>query len=147
MYVAQGPVLFYSDPYSFNAFDLSRGFLPFEFNITMVHPVAGGIYVGTEGGVFWLGGQDPKRMSSERVSMSPAIRGTDAKVNLGEVSFMDHRRGMTGIGVIWMCKSGIFLGLPDGQTFNLTHRKLTERSALTGSGLVIGDRYIALLDP
>jgi len=147
IYVARGKNLFYSDAYDFNAFDLSRGFLPFEHGLRMVRPVAGGIFVGTEAAVYFLAGKDPKRFEVEMVAESPVVRGTDVKLDLSDIGYEDLRQNMTGVGAMWTCHAGIYMGLPNGMAYNLTYKKLTKRSGLAGSGLVINDRYVALLNP
>jgi hypothetical protein len=147
MYIAKGEFLFFSEPFSFSTFDLSRGFLPLGSQIRMVRPVADGIYVGTHKAVYFLSGNDPKKFTLNKVLSSPVIKGTDQEIDLSNISWENLRQNQTGHGAIFTCKAGICLGLPNGQVHNLTHKKLTERSALSGSGLVIGDRYIALLNP
>lgn len=147
MYIAKGEFLFYSEPYSLSAFDLSRGFLPIGSQIRMVRPVDDGIYVGTHKAVYFLSGKDPKKFSSNKVVNSPVIKGTDQEVDLSKIGYENLRQLQTGNGAVWTCEEGICLGMPNGHVFNLTHRKLTARSALSGSGLVMGDRYLALLNP
>jgi hypothetical protein len=146
MYIVQGDVVWYSDPYSLNAFDLSRGFLPFESEIRMFRSVTGGIFAGDEKAVYFLRGNDPKKFSLDEVLSSPVIKGTDAKIDLSKIGFQSLRQNETGIGAMWTCHSGICLGMPNGQVFNLSYKKLTKMSALSGSGLVMGDRYITLLN-
>jgi hypothetical protein len=79
MYVAMGSWLFYSDPFSLNAFDLARGFLMFEGQIQMVAPVAGGIFVGTDIGVWFLDGTGPQKFELKKVSAESVFRGITRK--------------------------------------------------------------------
>lgn len=147
MYIAKGEFLFFSEPYSFSAFDLARGFLPIGSQIRMVRPVEGGLFVGTHKAVYFLPGNDPTKFTFQKVLDSPVIKGTDRNLDLSTIGWEQLRQNQTGDGAIWTCHAGICLGMPNGQVFNLTYKKLTERSALSGSGLIMGDRYVALLNP
>jgi len=147
MYIAMGSWLFYSDPFSLNAFDLSRGFLMFEGQIQMVAPVAGGIFVGTDIGVWYLSGNGPQRFEQRKVSTEPVFRGTDAKVNLASIglAMLTEDRVNEGEGVMWTGPEGIYLGAPGGRTYHLSSRKITGLSATEGAGQIVNGRYICTL--
>ena len=147
MYVAMGSWLFYSDPYSLNAFDLARGFFLFEYPISMVAPIDGGVFVGTEGGVWFLDGTGPQKFMQRKVSTEPVFRGTEAYVNLAEIglSRLTEDKVDTGEGVLWTGPEGIFLGAPGGRTYHLSSRKITGLEATEGSGLVVNGRYIVCI--
>lgn len=147
MYIAAGPALFYSDAYSLNAFDLARGFLPFEAQVVMVRPVTGGMFVGTDKGAYFLNGTGPTRFQLIKVSNSPVIKGTDLEVDFAEIGFEELLQNRTGKGVIWTSTAGIFLGTADGQAFNVTKDKLTEQSAAEGAAQIINGNYVVTLAP
>jgi hypothetical protein len=147
MYVAQGKVLWYSDPYDLNAFDLGRNFFSFEGSIQMVRPVTSGIYVGTDQGVWFLVGNSPATAQIIKKTDSPAIKGTDIKVDLTTIGFENLLQGNQGEGVMWTSPAGIYLGTAEGLVFNLTKDKLSERSAVKGASHVFNDNYVVLLSP
>ena len=147
VYIAQHSVLWHSDPYSLNAFNLARNQFMFEGTIGMVRPTAGGIYVGTDKGVSFLYGTSPKDFRFLHVSESPIIEGTDVEVDFNEIGFEQLLQNRTGKGVMWTSTAGVFLGTADGQAFNLTKDKLTRRSAARGAAQIIDGNYVVTLAP
>lgn len=142
-WIAQGPVVWYSEPYSLNDFDLARGFLPFESKITMLRPVKGGVFFSDQQRTYFGAGADPKEMDLQVVSESPVIEGTDQRLDL--VKFGDGT--IAGQGAIWAAQNGICIGMPTGQLLNLTSKKLSYPSALRGAGICFDDRYVLSLEP
>lgn len=52
--VVSGSMLYYSEPFGYGLHDPLRGRIPFGRRITLLAPVEGGCYVGTEIETFWL---------------------------------------------------------------------------------------------
>jgi hypothetical protein len=136
-------VVWYSEPYDLGAFDLARGFLPVETRVRMIRPVKGGIFFGDELRTYFAAGADPRAMDLITVAESPVIEGTDARLQMKD--FGDG--SMSGIGAIWTARDGVYVGTPDGQAINLTHRKTDFPAAVRGAGVVISGRYVATLEP
>jgi hypothetical protein len=147
MYVVTGSVLWHSDAYSLNAFDLLRGFFRFPGQITMVRPVKAGIFVGTDQAVWFLDGANPRAFQQFKASRSPAFLGTDLYVDLSDMTPKDFLQNRTGEGVLWTGPEGASIGMPDGQVFHLTKDKLAPLAATDGSALIIDGRYICNLKP
>ena len=147
MFVADGSTLFFSDPYSLNAFDLARGFFQFEDDITMIRPVDGGVFVGTEFSTHFLSGPGPTKFRFTTLSGSSVIRGTDVPVDLSHLGYADYTQTRTGEAAMWTGSEGIFLGTGDGQAFNLTKDKLFEQAAIEGAAQIINGRYVVSLAP
>jgi hypothetical protein len=147
MYVVQGNVLFFSDPYSLNAFDLVRGFFQFEGPITMARNVAGGMFVGTDQAAYFLDGSSPKTFKPIKASRSGVFKGTDVMVDLSDISPKDFLQNRTGEAVLWTGPEGVSVGMPDGQVFHLTKDKLAPLAAVEGAAAVIDGRYICILAP
>lgn len=148
MYVVQGTAMFYSDPYSLNAFDLARGFFQFEGNqITLVNPVAGGMYVGTDQAVWFLSGNQPKTFKPIKAARSGVFTGTAAMVDLSDIAPKEFLQNRTGEAVLWTGPEGVSIGMPDGQVFHLTKDKLDPLTGVQGAGAIINGRYIATLAP
>ena len=59
MYVVQQNVVWVSEQYDVNAFDLAKGLIQFESGITMVQGVTDGLWVGTRNRVVFLRGSHP----------------------------------------------------------------------------------------
>lgn len=143
VWIAQGSVVWYSPPYTLNAFDLSRDFLPFESRMTMIRPVRGGVFFSDEKATYFGAGPDPRAMQIASVAAYPAIEGTDSKLDMRK--FGDG--SLSGVGAIWTSTEGVVVGTPDGQIINLTNRKLSYPKALRGAGTCFDGRYVAALEP
>lgn len=143
VWIAQGPVCWYSEPFDLGAFDLARSFLPFETQLTMVFPVKGGVFFSDSERTYFGAGQDPRAMDLHTVAESPAIAGTAAKLDL--VQFGDG--SMSGTGAIWTSTNGICVGTPDGQVLNLTQSRITYPKALRGAAICFDGRYVSTLEP
>lgn len=147
MYIAQANVLWYSDPYNLNAFDLTRNYFAFESSIVMVEPVTSGIYVGTCAKVYFLAGTNPKNLQMVEKSIAPAIAGTQVKVDFSQIGFDELLQGSQGKGVMWTSPAGIYLGTAEGVAFNLTKYKLAKLDAVKGTAHVFNDKYVVCLAP
>lgn len=75
---AQGNVLWYSDLESPHLADLN-GFFQFEDAITLVAPLVDGCYVGTEGALYWLAGDDPTQWARREVARGYVLQQRVAK--------------------------------------------------------------------
>jgi hypothetical protein len=143
MYVVNGRVAWYSEPYGVHLFDPARSYLAFEGDLTMFIPVKEGIFASTETNTYFLRGTEPKEFTHEKIATYPAIKGTDTEVDgsrVGDGSAM-------GLAVMWTSTEGICLGTPRGEMINLTERKLVYPRARYGAGLYLGDRYLSILEP
>jgi predicted GIY-YIG superfamily endonuclease len=47
-------VLWYSEPFAYNWWDMARNFIPLSYHVRMVRSVRDGLYVGDEKGVYFL---------------------------------------------------------------------------------------------
>ena len=120
--VDQGfPVVWYTEPNSFNWVDFAQNYLPFESQVRMFRPVRDGIFVSTDTEVFFLLGDEPVAAFEHiHISDYPAIEGTDVIVPGSRVR--DGR--IIGEAVIWTTKQGICIGAPGGDFNNLTANKI-----------------------
>ena len=144
MLVASGNVLSYSEPYSYELFDL-RANLPLESEITLVAPVTGGVFVGTINGTIYLQGDDMARVNFVPKADYGVIPGTLAMVQadtLGEGS-------QNGSAFIWASRQGLCVGTDNGGFRNLTQERFSYPATDRGAGLVRRHRgmnqYLAVL--
>ena len=148
MWIAQGTVLFFSDPYSLNAFNLAHGFFPFEGDeITMVRGVKAGMFVGTDDAVWFLEGNTPASFKPYKAARSGAFKGTAAYVDLSDLSPKEFLQNRTGEALVWTGPEGVSIGMPDGQVFHLTKDKHAQIQATDGGSCVIDGRYVCTLAP
>jgi hypothetical protein len=145
IFVVQGDVVWHSEPFGYNLFDLARNFLSFESEVRMFRPVRNGIFASSSHSTYFLRGNVPRDLNLEKVADFPAISDTDTEIDAARVGGGEYM-GM-GISAMWTGTEGICLGISDGRFINLTRRKLDFPSAVRGSGLALDDRYLALLEP
>lgn len=121
--VAVGPVLYASKTNGWESFDFRRDFKQFSAPITLVQPVVGGIFVGTERELAFLSGVEFDKLSYSRVVDGPVVLGSGVGVPGESV-----RRGdATGQGAAMVCiaDSGLVAGFSDGGISLMTDGKYT----------------------
>lgn len=118
LYIADGHVLWATDPGQYEQVTRESGYRLFEGRITFLASVAAGVFVGTESGVYFMAGPfDAARLSP--VSNQGAPEQTPQEIDLAYVLKGDQQ----GVGVLFMTDGGICVGLADGQVINLTNKQ------------------------
>lgn len=139
MFIAEGKVLWWSEPFNFDIYDKAESFVQFYDDIIMIQPVVGGIFVSTDKKIYFLGGTNPKDFTFQEVAQFPAIEWTNTveKVDATDIG-LDG-----GLSAMWASKEGAILGLPSGQIFNLNKNKVVyPDDATTGFGCLRGYNFI-----
>jgi hypothetical protein len=144
VFVIQGRMAWFSEPFALNLFDLVRDYYMFQTNIRMFQPVADGVFVSTERSIYFLGGPSSRNLTRVKKADYPAIEWTDSRFQLEVMAFAEN---FIDVGAIWTSTDGICVGLPGGRLINLTESKVSYPSALRGAGLVLGKRYVSTLEP
>jgi hypothetical protein len=125
--------LMFSEPFFYNRFDMTRGWVPVPGDDpAMVLSVDTGVYVGTSNGLFYLAGDAMKDMAIRRVSRFRVVPGTGAFV---DAQFL----GMEGTGTCVVCvlnHLGVCALLPDGMLIPMTHKSVSLPLATTGCGII-----------
>lgn len=112
MLVAQGRVLWASRPHGWSHFDLGRDFKQFSADITLVQPVGGGIFVGTQKELAFLAGTEFDTLVYTSLMKEPVLLGSGAAAPGRRV-----RRGDgAGFGQAMVCIAGgwVVAGHDDG---------------------------------
>lgn len=133
-YVAQGPYLWYSQPYEHELFDLRSGYLGFDSNVTIFAPVSDGIYIGSDKSVHFLVGTDPTTMERRQVASYGAVRGT--KRELPAYYFGPPDETPQGVVQTFMTQRGMCAGLEHGVFKNLTGGRYMPVAASAGASLL-----------
>ena len=141
MLVASGNVLYPSEPYAPELFDLRKG-KPLLDRITMVAPVDDGVWVGTDSQVLWLAGSTPEEWEYKEVANYGAIPGT--------LAYGDHELlgdGSTaGTMVAWFAsKRGLCAGRDGGAFSNVTQARFAYPVQERGAAVVRRHRGTAQL--
>lgn len=145
IYVAVDNILFYSQAFAYEHFDLSANYFEFPERIKAIMPVEDGIWIGSDR-LYYLSGEDAltfKRSTKEYVKV---VEGTPFKVS-GSYIHLDN----TPIGYKWLVTtdSGIFILFNQGLTINMTSANVALEQADRGAGLFIEEsginRYLSIL--
>jgi hypothetical protein len=139
--IAQDDVLWYSMPFAYSWYVLSRDRVQFESPVRMLKALSKGVWIGTAEGVWWLGGTEPGKWTRELMADDVAIEGTGVVTDGGLVD-----KGTPGRVAIWASPAGIFMGNDGGQVVNLTKDSFELWDAPRGSGAVFNGRYICTLE-
>lgn len=143
--VAVGNVLYASRPHAWEAFDLQRDFKQFSAPITLVQPVDGGVFVGTERELAFLSGTSFDALSHSRVMDAPVIPGSGVQVP-GE--YVQRGDGV-GNGVCTICIAGgeLVAGFADGGVARMTGGRFkTDASEVASTFRIVNGipQYIAV---
>lgn len=116
--VAVGPVLYASTTNGWEAFDVARDFKQFSAPITLVQPVEGGLFVGTERELAFLAGSEFDKLAYVQVVNGPVVPGSGVEVP-GE---MVQRGQGTGQGRAMVCIADrcLVAGFGDGGIARMT---------------------------
>lgn len=128
--VARDNILYPSEPWAMELFD-PRKAVPVTKRITLVAPVADGLYLGSENEIGWLDGLDPAKWSFVRKADYGAIPGTLAYSPLNH--FVP---GSAGTTAVFASTKGLCLGAPGGQFQNLTQDRFNYPAMDEGAGVI-----------
>ncbi len=133
--IAQGQLLWYTEPFSFELMDQGENFLWFSSKITMVAPVAEGVFVATETETVFLEGMDIAKATRLPKTSYGAIPGTLAYTDGSLVGGGQF----TSTVAMWATPQGICAGGNEGfikgVMRNLTQAKVAMTDAPQGAGM------------
>jgi hypothetical protein len=124
--VARGNVLYYSEPYSLELFDLRKNYT-YPSRITLVVGMNSGAYVGTADDVVWMDGTVPEKWTSTPKLSYGAIPGavtvcSKDMVNAGaEGGRLMGEKGR--LVAVFATTRGVCVGEDNGMIVNLTHER------------------------
>ena len=124
-YLAADKMLWVTVPYLYSLVDKTRGFIQFEDTITMVAVVGDGLYVGTDEGIWFLGGGSFEKLQRRRVMDSPAIPGSLVYIpselaNPPQIGPSYRPNPSMEVSVAFMTTRGFCVGEDGGRCTNLT---------------------------
>ena len=115
MLVAQGNVLYYSEPYSLELFDLRKKYT-FESRITLVSALDNGCFLGTENEVVWLDGSVPEKWNFAPKLAYGAIIGASTQCSRDMILDGQGTKQVAVFGTHY----GLCVGFDGGEIINLT---------------------------
>ena len=141
--IVEGANIWWSMPFAYSWFRLSKDRVQFRGNITMCRSLEEGVWVSDPYGVYYLKGRDPGAWERTQMSDDPAVLGTDCRVNGYD---LPDTGGLFATAnsphVIWTGKGGVYTGTPDGSIKCSTEGKLVLPDLLTGAAAVFNGKYV-----
>jgi len=142
-YIADGPVVWYSEDYGPDVFSLGDSFLSFESDVTMVRHVAGGVYISDSLVTWFLSGAKPSEFDWRIVDNNPALKYSD-KNAIGAMVEGSWQPGGKAEVAFWLTNEGIIYGDATGNITNTSEMKIDlPAQYTTGSILIDGSALIA----
>ena len=124
-YLADDKTLWVTELYLYDYVDRTKGFIQFEHTITQIAAVDDGLFVGTEGGIYFLKGSFAQGQRLSLLTQATALPGNYVTVPASKV----HPNARQGVvpesdGVVFLTTDGICVGFDGGQLFNLTQDRM-----------------------
>ncbi len=141
MLIALDNVIVASEPSFYGRFNLAKYRMEKD-RITMLWPVVGGLFVGTESAVAFYRGDKWGEVRRELKIASGALEGSAAHC---QPELLDLE--MDTPAVIFSTSKGICLGGAGGMFRNLTENDLVLPNARRASGAIVKDRYVVNIAP
>jgi len=140
LFISYDSFVLYSAPWIYDWFDLAEGYFPFDSRVTFLRRTTDGLFVGTESGVFFLGGAGPDEFTVSRVSNDTPVEHTDVYVRGQDVS--DEVRGDAAM---FTSHRGVTLAGPEGLLIDFTKDRIDLPRAPRGAGIVYRGAYLTSL--
>ena len=140
MYIAQNDVIWHSNSFAYNQYDLARNYIPMGSRVKMIASVREGLWISLSDQVIFLHGTSPLDFKYVKMLEYPVIEGSAVKVR---GSLIDPQ--IQGMCVIMTTTKGIFAGLPTGELYDLSRDRLSYPEALYSAAIVRDNRYTVSL--
>jgi len=139
MFVSSGEVVWWTEPFRFDLFDLASSFVQFNTKIRMLKSVDGGLFISSSKSTYFLSGFSPNEFTSRKVADFPAVEFSDSNEYVeGADIGLDPGRC-----ALWASAEGAILGTPSGAIINLTKSKIIYPENVTkGFGALVGYEFI-----
>lgn len=127
IYLAAGHMVWATEHLLYQYVDKNRGYFQFEGKVNMLAAVMDGLYVGTDEGVWFLGGKRFEELVRERVMDSPVIPGSAVIIPAELANPPQVGPGVDTpmeVAVAFMTTRGFCVGEDGGKTTNLTEGKV-----------------------
>lgn len=145
LYVAQDNILWYSEKYQYQHFNLEKNYIEFPSRIKEVMPVESGIWIGSDK-IYYLDGTEPEKFNRITKDVVSIIEGTGTKVN-GIYSIQPGSPS----SYYWLVttNSGIYSLMEQGGLINQTVTNVELEGADSGTSLFLRangiNQYLSML--
>lgn len=117
IFLANGKVLWFTEPFLFNYVNKTKAFYQYEDEITAIGAVTNGLYVGTKSGLYFQTGETGK-MERVRVSGARVLERSIVPVDPDVIAAAKQVQSKNAL--MCMTSDGIMALMDNGVTFNLT---------------------------
>ncbi len=131
IYIAEGDVIWYSEPFAYSLFRKARSFYQMKSRVTMMTPVDGGFFVGTQEGTYFINTTHDIR----QVTNGRAVLGSNEVLPQGAIPSLEW----VGRVALWVESDGIWAGSGMGNAMNLTDGRLVLTDGATSGSTVLRD--------
>jgi len=145
MYVAQDNIVWWSEPYQYDLFNLKESYWYFDGEVTALCPTPDGLWVSSDK-IYYVSGKDPSNARLTEKELAQVVRGSDVKFS-GAYIFIEN----TPLGYKWLVTTdrGMFVLFNDGVILNISEQNVSMPKAWdAASGFIQEDginRYVSLL--
>lgn len=145
IYIVNDNVIYYSDPFQYENFNLAESFIQYDQRIREFLPVEDGIWVASDR-LYYISGSKPDEFKSDVKEYIKVVEGTAMRIS-GSYILMEN----TPIGFKWLITSdlGIFVLFNQGMVVNLTSQNLALEKADSGTAAFIQangmNQYLSIL--
>ncbi|RKZ79057.1 MAG: hypothetical protein DRQ35_04935 [Gammaproteobacteria bacterium] len=130
-YVAQGKLLWYSEPMWYGQTNITRNFWQFASDITVLLALKNGIFVVADK-TYFLSGTKPEDSQLNEVSSATGIKGTGLIVNAENLTSPSSEKGEVAY---WFSDRGAVIGSPNGSILFASEDRLSVPSANKGNSM------------
>lgn len=145
MLAAEGSVLWISQEFAFNQFELMGRFVDFTDRVLMIKAVEGGAWVGTRNEVVFLDGTNPREWEvRKRIAYGVKEFCCTAMNVSASLMRLDLQYGLIGEGYVFLSERGICWAGNNGQFKNLTEDRIAPEDfvGVRGAALRINERVV-----
>lgn len=150
IYLAAKKTLWATELYQYHYVDRTKNFMQFEYDITLVMAVGDGLYIGTEGGLYFIQGVLGS-FKLTKINDDPVLPGSGQFVP-AELAH-PHARNQpvpSGVAAVFMSTCGVMAGFDNGVCYNLTYGTFVFPAGISAAALYRQDQgansYIAAVD-
>lgn len=146
MYIAADNILWYSEPFQYQHFNLASNYFEFPERIREVMPVEDGIWIGSDR-LYYLSGDNPDEFKRSTKEYVKVVEGTGTRIS-GAYIHMDN----VPIGYKWLVTTdlGIWILFNQGMLINLTAQNLSLEQADSGTSIFLQEngtnQYLSILN-
>jgi len=140
MLMAVGNMVFWSEPWQFNVYDLANSHITLDSRVRMIKPVDDGVWISSSKLTYFLSGNDPKKWKLITRAQFPALEWSVATklVDGYEIGLQNP-----GLCALWTSPEGAILGTGNGQLINLTKSKVIYPEDVSmGASCLIGYNFL-----